>query len=125
VALFAEQQPAFLGLHFTCIPSCPWYRLPGVYFANRRDAIWRAMTAIVWPPYAEVFRRYLWNPRTCAHPLWAPSVILEGMRAPMETLGSIATILLRAFQTARFYACKKQISIRLCQLQGPTFARFV
>lgn len=51
-------------------PSAPWYRLPGLYRADR-DRYLTRNEAYVYRSYAEVFRRYFWRAKDpVAHPLW-------------------------------------------------------
>lgn len=51
-------------------PGVAWYRLPGLYRANRAEFL--AMNdGYAYASYAEVFRRYLFHPKDpVAHPFW-------------------------------------------------------
>jgi fatty acid desaturase len=53
-------------------PRVPWYRLPGLYAANR-DRYLARNEGYVFPSYAEVFRRYLIRAKDpVPHPFYQP-----------------------------------------------------
>ena len=51
-------------------PSVPWYRLPGMYMADRARYVVRN-GGYVYRSYAQIFRRHLWRAKDpVPHPLW-------------------------------------------------------
>ena len=51
-------------------PRLPWYRLPGLYFANRARYLARN-DGYMFPSYGAIFRRYLFRAKDpVPHPLW-------------------------------------------------------
>lgn len=51
-------------------PRLPWYRLPGLYFANR-DRYLACNDGYMFPSYGAIFRRYLFKAKDpVPHPLW-------------------------------------------------------
>ncbi|MEL7099982.1 MAG: fatty acid desaturase [Pseudomonadota bacterium] len=52
-------------------PRVAWYRLPGLYAANR-DRYLRRNDGYVFGSYAEIFRRFFWSAKDpVPHPLWS------------------------------------------------------
>ncbi len=51
-------------------PKAAWYRLPGMFAANR-EAVLRRNDGYFYRSYGEVFRRYFWHAKDpVPHPLW-------------------------------------------------------
>nr|WP_240784000.1 fatty acid desaturase [Rhodobacter sp. YIM 73028] len=51
-------------------PNVPWYRLPGMYFANREHYL-RRNEGYRYRNYAEIFRQYLFRAKDpVPHPIW-------------------------------------------------------